>query len=102
MHRFLLWDHDGVLVDTEPLYFAATQESIRRLGLDIDKAEYLRLTTAGRTSWDLARRHGIAESTIIEARQDRDRRYQQYLTTGEIEIEGVIDVLSTLSSRYRM
>src|SRR5439155_5949262 len=44
MHKFLLWDHDGVLVDTEPLYFAATQESIRLLGLDIDQAEYLRLT----------------------------------------------------------
>src|SRR5262249_591634 len=102
MHKFLLWDHDGVLVDTEPLYFAATQESIKLLGLDIDQAEYLRLTTAGRTSWDLARQHGVPETTIVEARQERDRRYPQYLMTREIEIEGVIDVLTTLSSRYRM
>jgi len=102
MHKFLLWDHDGVLVDTEPLYFAATQESIRLLGLDIDRAEYLRLTTAGRTSWELARQRGIAEAVIAEARQERDRRYQQYLMTREIEIEGVIDVLTALSARYRM
>src|SRR5438477_12211489 len=102
MHKFLLWDHDGVLVDTEPLYFAATQESIRLLGVDIDQAEYLRLTTVGRTSWELARQRGITETLIAEARQERDRRYQQYLMTREIEIDGVIDVLTSLSSRYRM
>jgi HAD superfamily hydrolase (TIGR01509 family) len=100
--RFLLWDHDGVLVDTEPLYFAATQECIKLLGVDIDQAEYLRLTTTGRTSWDLARQRGIPESAIVEARKERDRRYQQYLMTREIEIEGVIDVLTALSLRYRM
>src|SRR5437773_7327074 len=97
MHKFLLWDHDGVLVDTEPLYFAATRESIRLLGLDIDQSEYLRLTTAGRTSWELARESGIPETAIIESRRERDRRYQEYLMTREIEIEGVIDVLTTLS-----
>jgi HAD superfamily hydrolase (TIGR01509 family) len=70
--------------------------------LHIDQVEYLRLTTAGRTSWDIARQRGIPESTIVEARQERDRRYQQYLMTREIEIEGVIDVLTTLSARYRM
>ena len=84
------------------MYFAATQEAIRLLGLDIDQAEYLRLTTAGRTSWELARERGVAETVIAEARQERDRRYQQYLMTREIEIEGVLDVLATLSSRYRM
>jgi HAD superfamily hydrolase (TIGR01509 family) len=102
MHKFLLWDHDGVLVDTEPLYFAATQECIRLLGLEIDQAEYLRLTTAGRTSWELARQRGIAETKIIEARQERDRRYQHYLMTRAIEIEGVVDVLTALKARYRM
>jgi HAD superfamily hydrolase (TIGR01509 family) len=102
MHKFLLWDHDGVLVDTEPLYFAATQECVRLLGLDIDRTEYLRLMTAGRTSWELARQRGIAETKIIEARQERDRRYQQYLMTREIDIEGVLDVLTALSARYRM
>jgi HAD superfamily hydrolase (TIGR01509 family) len=102
MYKFLLWDHDGVLVDTEPLYFAATQECVRLLGLDIEQTEYLRLMTAGRTSWELARQRGIAETKIIEARQERDRRYQHYLMTREIEIEGVIDVLTSLSARYRM
>jgi HAD superfamily hydrolase (TIGR01509 family) len=102
MTDFLLWDHDGVLVDTEPLYFAATQECIRLLGLDLDQATYWGLMTAGRTSWELARERGIPESQISEARRERDRRYQQYLLTREIEIDGVVDILTALASDYRM
>src|SRR5262245_12332659 len=79
MDRFLLWDHDGVLVDTEPLYFAATQECVKLLGIELDQSTYWRLMTAGRTSWELAREQGIAEAKITEAREERDRRYQQYL-----------------------
>ena len=29
----LLWDHDGVLVDTEGLYFRATREVLASVGL---------------------------------------------------------------------
>jgi HAD superfamily hydrolase (TIGR01509 family) len=100
--KFLLWDHDGVLVDTEPLYFAATQECVKLLGLEVDQPTYLDLMAVGRTCWELAREHGIAEHAILEARRERDRRYQHYLLTREIEIEGVIDVLNALQSRYRM
>jgi HAD superfamily hydrolase (TIGR01509 family) len=102
MTDFLLWDHDGVLVDTEPHYFAATQECIRLLGLELDQATYWKLMTAGRTSWELARERGISESLISEARRERDRRYQRYLSTREIEIDGVIDALKALKSGYRM
>jgi beta-phosphoglucomutase-like phosphatase (HAD superfamily) len=28
----ILWDHDGVLVDTERLYFRATKETLARVG----------------------------------------------------------------------
>ena len=102
MHKFLLWDHDGVLVNTEPLYFAATRECVKLLGVDLDQAAYLRLMAVGRTSWELARERGIPETVISETRKERDRRYQQYLLTRDIEIDGVIDVLTILKSRYRM
>jgi HAD superfamily hydrolase (TIGR01509 family) len=100
--KFLLWDHDGVLVDTEPLYYAATRECVRLLGLDVDQPTYLGLMAHGRTCWELARERGVPEAMISEARQERDRRYQHYLMTREIEIEGVTDVLGSLRNRYRM
>ena len=33
MRKFLLWDQDGVLVDTERWFFVTTQECLRELGL---------------------------------------------------------------------
>ena len=102
MRKYLLWDHDGVLVDTEKWYFAATQDCLRRLGVELDQPTYLRLMADGRASWELARARGIAEDVIVAARRDRDVCYQQYLAEADIEIEGVIDVLIELRAVYRM
>ena len=41
MKTTILWDHDGVLVETEPWYFAATRTAIEPLGVDLEKAGYL-------------------------------------------------------------
>jgi len=39
----LLWDNDGVLVDTEGLYFQATREVLATVGVELDEALYLQL-----------------------------------------------------------
>jgi len=39
----LLWDNDGVLVDTEGLYFQATREVLATVAVDLDEALYLQL-----------------------------------------------------------
>ena len=77
--KFLLWDHDGVLVDTEKWYFLATQACLRELGVEFNQAGYLSMMAEGRTYWDRARKRGIAEPVIAEARQKRDELYQEYL-----------------------
>jgi len=100
--QFLLWDHDGVLVDTERWYFAATQDCLRPLGVELDQATYLQLMAEGRPSWDLARKLGTAEEVIVEARRARDRCYQQYLASKSIDIDGVDEVLPELRRDYRM
>ena len=35
--RHLLWDHDGVLVDTERWYFEATWQTLARIGVSLPK-----------------------------------------------------------------
>jgi HAD superfamily hydrolase (TIGR01509 family) len=102
MRKFLLWDHDGVLVDTERLFFAATRDSLRELGVALEPATYLRFMAEGRPCWDLAREAGIAESAVARARSDRDRRYRESLLAEPIEIDGVREVLSALRSDFRM
>ena len=56
--RFILWDHDGVLVDTERWYYAALREAMLPLGVDFDQASYLDCMADGRTYWDLAAARG--------------------------------------------
>jgi beta-phosphoglucomutase-like phosphatase (HAD superfamily) len=46
MHKFLLWDQDGVLVDTERWFFVATQECLRELGVELNQATYLQYMAA--------------------------------------------------------
>ena len=53
--RYLLFDHDGVLVDTERWYFEATREILARVGIELSQKKYLAFMAVGRSCWDLAR-----------------------------------------------
>ena len=33
--RYILWDHDGVLVDTERWFFTATRDVMRRIDIEL-------------------------------------------------------------------
>jgi len=57
--RFLLWDHDGVLVDTERWYFEATRAVLQRLQIRLSEQLYLAFMAAGRSCWDLARESDV-------------------------------------------
>ena len=43
----LLWDHDGVLVDTEHLYYQATREVLATLGIALTPESYRTLFLVG-------------------------------------------------------
>ena len=102
MRKFLLWDQDGVLVDTERWFFVTTQECLRELGVELDQATYLQYMAAGCSCWELALDHGQSDVVIAEKRRERDRRYQSYLATKDITIDGVLETLHVLCQQYRM
>jgi HAD superfamily hydrolase (TIGR01509 family) len=100
--RFLLWDHDGVLVDTERWYFAATRDALAPLNVELSQQRYLELMAAGRACWDLAREQGVPAARIEVQRAERDARYRELLQTEPIEVAGVREVLAELAPRHRM
>jgi HAD superfamily hydrolase (TIGR01509 family) len=100
--RFILWDHDGVLVDTERWYFAATRDVLRRLDIELSQETYLDIMTRGQSCWDLGRAKGLSPQEISRYRGIRDSVYQEYLQTENIEVDGVTDVLSTLAGSFDM
>lgn len=102
MKSYILWDHDGVLVDTEPLYFEATRQHIARLGVDLALPDYLADMALGRASWERARARGATEAQIAAERDARNADYQRFLRERAIEIPGVLDVLETLGRQFDM
>lgn len=102
MKKYLLFDHDGVLVDTELWYYRAGERALAEIGFTLDRQQYLRDMTQGMATWAQARAAGIDEATISRRRVVRDAYYQEYLRTEAIEIDGVLDALADLSTHVRM
>lgn len=102
MKKFILFDHDGVLVDTEYWYFKAGERALADIGFTLDKDQYLRDMTQSLGTWSQASAAGINEQTINKQREVRNAYYQEYLRTETIEIEGVVETLAELSKYVRM
>jgi HAD superfamily hydrolase (TIGR01509 family) len=100
--KYILFDHDGVLVDTEFWYYKAGERALADIGLTLDKDQYLRDMNQGLGTWAQARAAGIDEQTISRQREVRNKYYQEYLRTEAIEIKGVVDALAELSKYVRM
>jgi HAD superfamily hydrolase (TIGR01509 family) len=100
--KYILFDHDGVLIDTEFWYYKAGERALADIGLTLDKDQYLRDMNQGLGTWAQARAAGIDEQTIGRQRAIRNAYYQEYLRTEAIEIEGVADTLAELSKYARM
>lgn len=103
MKKFLLFDNDGVLVDTEQFYFKANETILKEeLGLILSLDEYLTIMARGGTAWEIAQKQGVPQPIIDECRIKRDSLYQYYLTHENIEIPNVKKVLKELAKKYQM
>ena len=100
--KYILFDHDGVLVETEQWYYLASKRALASFGIDLPRDGYLVNMANGVSAWEAARVSGIPESEISRGRELRDRYYQEYLMTEDIEIEGVLETLDVLAGEYRM
>src|SRR4051812_621954 len=59
MIKAIFWDNDGVLVDTERLYFRATQETLDAAGVLLDHEQYVEFfLRQGRGAWHLLEERG--------------------------------------------
>jgi len=61
----ILWDNDGVLVDTEGLYFRATQEILRTVGVPVTADQFKEISLRrGESTFVLAAERGISGDEI--------------------------------------
>lgn len=102
MKKYILFDNDGVLVETEKWYFEANKKALKELSLDLHLDTYLEIMARGGTAWEVAQAVGISQDIIDKKRYQRDIYYQEFLQTKNIEIPGVKKVLNKLSKKYKM
>ena len=101
-YKYILWDNDGVLVNTEQWYFAATREALAELGVQLPIDAYQQIMIQGRSSWELAAQAGVGPQQIKDGQDLRDELYRTYLRNNDLRIEGVFEVLSELAQHYQM
>jgi HAD superfamily hydrolase (TIGR01509 family) len=104
MIRSVFWDNDGVLVDTEKLYFQATREILLHAGVILTKELFNQISLVeGRSAFDLAEAKGVCVEEITHLQEQRNRLYTELLTEGEIPIlDGVKAALGELRGKVAM
>ncbi|AXX95484.1 HAD family hydrolase [Arcobacter ellisii] len=103
MKKYILFDNDGVLVHTEPLYFKANIQALKKFfDVELEFEEYMKIMSEGTTVWQKALDKGFSFAEVEIARNKRNEYYQNFLKTENILIDGVKDVLKELSKDYKM
>lgn len=103
MFKAILWDNDGVLVDTERLYCEATREILGTVGIDLSDDEYRELFLKHNSgAWHLAAAQGRSDDEVAHLREKRNALYGTLLRGRNLTIAGVEPVLGTLRGRYTM
>lgn len=102
MLKAIFFDNDGVLVDTEHLYYEASRATLAEIGVAVSEAAFIDLSLRqGRSIFELVGDR-LDEAAIEDLRQRRNRRYGELLRRGVAPLDGVTEVLSALRGRARL
>ncbi|WP_324170541.1 HAD family phosphatase [Sulfurimonas sp.] len=100
--KFLLFDNDGVLVETENWYYEANVIALAEIDIELTFDVYMEIMARGGTAWEIAKAQNISQSVIDVQRTRRDVYYREFIKNEYIEIDGVIDTLQELKKEYKM
>ncbi|MBU0460885.1 MAG: HAD family phosphatase [Nanoarchaeota archaeon] len=97
-----IFDLDGVIVDSEPLYHRACKEFFRRFGIDITKEEFIRQWMVESTASE-----GVINSFRIDYDPNKAKReikelYQHYFSTELILVSGAEKLIKELHSNMKL
>lgn len=99
----VLWDNDGVLLDSETVFYAVTKRAFSRLGLELTRevwgSRYLGLGTPSR---DIARSLGARDADIAPVLDERNKEYLSVLKEPPPVRPRVAETLSALTGRVKL
>lgn len=99
----IFWDNDGVLVDSEKWFFAASRDVLKEKGLELTEEQFIDISLKkGCGVLSLLKKLGYKEKEIISLREKRNAIYDRYLMSENIAVEDSGEVLEKLNDHYRM
>ncbi|MBI2593283.1 HAD family phosphatase [Candidatus Daviesbacteria bacterium] len=102
--KAILWDMDGVLVDSEDMHPILESETAKHFGMDFspEKVRELYLGVQLENEFnDMIKKSGQSNVTYDQMRKIRDRLLKEYLEKGINSIPHAEEVVSSLSSQYK-
>lgn len=90
---------DGVIIDSEPIYFQVEQELLRELGVNFSKEEHSKYV--GRSDlWQSVKEKYSLDFDVDEMHEREQGRYMSYLTESfnDGPVEGVSELIKSLNS----
>jgi len=103
MVEAILWDNDGVLVDTERLFFESTRTILASIGIELSLEKFLDFSMRqGRSAFELAIESGWDKQQVANLKRQRDVLYSETLHKQTRVLPGVTETLNALHGRIRM
>ena len=103
MVKGVLWDNDGVLVDTETLFFDITCKAFNELGVALTRDIWCkRYLTDGCPSREIAAELGADPSRIAQLLERRNQQYRALLAQPATIRPHVRETLTALAGRIRL
>lgn len=103
MIKAILWDNDGVLVDTEKFYYLSTKKLFLKYGAELTREDYLEYYLKKNTgAWHLLGKKAGDSTFLDKLRKERGDIYSSYLTGEDHSVPGAKEVLKSLHQKYKM
>ena len=96
----ILWDNDGVLVDTEKWFFEANRLELAAIGVAATWAQFEEINqTHGVSLLSLSKLDGEDLRALYAS---RDARYSELLRTEQLAIPGMLELLERMKEHFTM
>ncbi len=104
MIQGILWDNDGVLVDTEHLFYAVNRDLLQEQGVALSEDDFFNWYLADNCgAWHILLQNGKKAEEIAALRAERNRRYTELLLQERnLAIPGGAALLAQCAARVPM
>lgn len=103
MIKAVLFDNDGVLIDSESVFYDYTRDALASAGVNLSPSYWARHYLGnGLRSVEVAESLGLSRSAATDIIEARNRRFMARLQEGFIPFPGVTETLSLIRGWVRM